>query len=71
MLQDRETLRVAMRAIAKLPPVQQTVIRMRDVEGYSSDEVCTALELSAANQRVLLHRARSQVRTALERHLYA
>ena len=71
VLQDRETLRVAMRAIAKLPPVQQTVIRMRDVEGYSSDEVCTALELSAANQRVLLHRARSQVRTALERHLDA
>jgi RNA polymerase sigma-70 factor, ECF subfamily len=68
-LEDRETLQVAMRAIAALPPAQQTVIRMRDVEGYSSDEVCAALGVSAANQRVLLHRARSRVRAALEAHL--
>jgi RNA polymerase sigma-70 factor, ECF subfamily len=69
ILQDRETLRVAMRAIAELPLTQQTVIRMRDVEGYSSDEVCATLDVSDANQRVLLHRARSRVRSALERHL--
>ena len=68
-LQDRETLQVAMRAIAALPPVQRTVIRMRDVEGYSSEEVCEALEVSPANQRVLLHRARSRVRAELEAHL--
>jgi RNA polymerase sigma-70 factor (ECF subfamily) len=66
--EDRETLRVAMRAIAELPPAQQTVIRMRDVEGYSAEEVCAALDVSANNQRVLLHRARSGVRAALERH---
>ncbi|HEX6021818.1 MAG TPA: RNA polymerase sigma factor [Solirubrobacter sp.] len=66
---DREMLRVAMRAISELPHAQQTVIRMRDVEGYSSEEVCTALEVSEANQRVLLHRARSRVRAALEGHL--
>jgi RNA polymerase sigma-70 factor, ECF subfamily len=69
VLEDRETLGVALRAIAALPFAQQTVIRMRDVEGYSSDEVCAALEVSVANQRVLLHRARSRVRAALEAHL--
>jgi RNA polymerase sigma-70 factor, ECF subfamily len=69
VVQDRETLRVAMRAIAELPPAQRTVIRMRDVEGYSSDEVCAALDVSEGNQRVLLHRGRSRVRQALERHL--
>lgn len=69
VLEDRETLGVALRAIAALPLAQQTVIRMRDVEGYSSDEVCAALEVSVANQRVLLHRARSRVRAALEAHL--
>ena len=69
--QDRETLRVAMGAIAALPPVQQTVMRMRDLEGSSAEEVCTVLEISAANQRVLLHRARSRVRAALEVHLDA
>jgi RNA polymerase sigma-70 factor (ECF subfamily) len=60
---------VALQAIAALPLAQQTVIRMRDVEGYSADEVCAALEVSEANQRVLLHRARSRVRAALEVHL--
>jgi RNA polymerase sigma-70 factor (ECF subfamily) len=68
-VEDRETLRVVMRAIAELPPAQQTVIRMRDVEGYSSEEVCSALDVSEGNQRVLLHRARSKVRAALEEHL--
>jgi RNA polymerase sigma-70 factor (ECF subfamily) len=67
--EDRETLRVAMRAIAELPANQQAVIRMRDIEGWDADEVCTALNVSPANQRVLLHRARSRVRTALEEHL--
>jgi len=69
VVQDRETLRVAMRAIAELPSAQQTVIRMRDLEGCTSEEVCAALDVSAANQRVLLHRARSRVRAALEAHL--
>ena len=66
--EDRETVRVAMRAIAELPPVQQAVIRMRDLQGMESDEVCEMLDVSPANQRVLLHRARSRVRTALEGH---
>ena len=67
-VQDRETVRVVMAAIAGLPAAQQTVIRMRDVEGYSAEEVCTALDVSEGNQRVLLHRARSRVRAALEGH---
>jgi RNA polymerase sigma-70 factor (ECF subfamily) len=45
------------------------VIRRRDVEGFSSEEVCDALGVSEGNQRVLLHRARSRVRAALEAHL--
>jgi RNA polymerase sigma-70 factor, ECF subfamily len=69
IVEDRETLRVVMGAIAELPPAQRTVIRMRDIEGYASDEVCAALEVSEGNQRVLLHRARSRVRAALEEHL--
>ena len=67
--QDRETLRAVMQAIVALPPAQQAVIRMRDLEGCSSEEVCSTLDLSPANQRVLLHRARSRVRAALEDHV--
>lgn len=64
-----ETLALIGQAIAALPPRQRAVITLRDVEGLSSAEVCNVLELSDTNQRVLLHRARSQVRAALERHL--
>ena len=53
-------------AIAGLPVAQRTVIALRDVEGWSSEEVCEALEISPGNQRILLHRARSRVRTAVE-----
>jgi RNA polymerase sigma-70 factor (ECF subfamily) len=56
-------------AIESLPARQRDVIVLRDVEGWSSEEVREALELSEANQRVLLHRARSKVRSALEREL--
>ena len=68
-LLGRETLDVVMRAIEELPDAQRVVITMRDVAGCSPEEVCGALDLSDGNQRVLLHRARSHVRGALERHL--
>ncbi|WP_240776995.1 RNA polymerase sigma factor [Nonomuraea basaltis] len=53
-------------ALAGLPPRQRIVITLRDVEGCTSEEVCEILEISAANQRVLLHRARAAVRGRLE-----
>ena len=67
-LLGRETLDVVRRAIDELPPAQRTVITLRDVYGYSTEEVCATLEVAAPHQRVLLHRARSRVRAALERH---
>jgi RNA polymerase sigma-70 factor, ECF subfamily len=63
-----ETREVISAAIAELPVAQRTVIALRDVEGWSSEEVSEALEISSGNQRVLLHRARSRVRAAIERH---
>jgi RNA polymerase sigma-70 factor (ECF subfamily) len=68
-LQQHETLRVTVEAIALLPPAQRAVITMRDVQGCPPEEVCDVLGVSEGNQRVLLHRARSRVRAALERHL--
>jgi RNA polymerase sigma-70 factor, ECF subfamily len=67
-LLEQETIEVVIGEIGELPVAQQTVIRLRDIEGWSAGEVCAALELSDGNQRVLLHRARSRVRGALERH---
>jgi RNA polymerase sigma-70 factor (ECF subfamily) len=70
-LEARETRDVIAAAIERLPPAQRLVIRLRDVEGWPAHEVCNVLELSESNQRVLLHRARANVRTVLERHLEA
>ena len=64
-----ETRDVILDAIEKLPPAQREVITLRDVDGWTSEEVRNALEISETNQRVLLHRARSKVRRAIERHL--
>jgi RNA polymerase sigma-70 factor (ECF subfamily) len=67
-LLSAETFGVAQRAIEQLPEAQRAVITMRDVAGFSSEDVCDALELSEGNQRVLLHRARAKVRRALEQY---
>ena len=56
-------------AIEQLPSNQRAVITLRDIEGFDADDVCNVLELSDTNQRVLLHRARSKVRRALEQYL--
>jgi RNA polymerase sigma-70 factor, ECF subfamily len=65
----KETLGVIQMAIEELPEAQREVIRLRDVEGWTPMEVADALEITDGNQRVLLHRARSKVRAALERYL--
>jgi RNA polymerase sigma-70 factor (ECF subfamily) len=65
----RETRAQIMAAIEALPENQRTVISLRDVEGWTSEEVCNVLTISETNQRVLLHRARSKVRRALEHYL--
>jgi RNA polymerase sigma-70 factor (ECF subfamily) len=66
-----EARRTILDLIAELPTGQRGVITLRDVEGLSAEEACTVLELTDANQRVLLHRARSKVRQGLERYLNA
>ncbi|MBI1876388.1 MAG: sigma-70 family RNA polymerase sigma factor [Acidobacteria bacterium] len=69
LLLRREALALVEQTIAGLPPTQRAVVTLRDVDGLDAAEVCAILELSEANQRVLLHRARSKVRSVLERHL--
>jgi RNA polymerase sigma-70 factor, ECF subfamily len=56
-------------AIDALPDLQRQVVTLRDVEGLSGKDVCTVLEISEANQRVLLHRGRARVRHALEQEI--
>ena len=64
-----EAMGVVERAIERLPPAQRAVITLRDIQGFSSEEVRNALDVTETNQRVLLHRARSKVRSALEEYM--
>ncbi|MGE5274536.1 MAG: RNA polymerase sigma factor [Verrucomicrobiota bacterium] len=66
---EAETRQVIDRTIAQLPEAQAIVITMCDIEGFAPDEVCNVLDISLTNQRVLLHRARSRVRQALEDYM--
>jgi RNA polymerase sigma-70 factor (ECF subfamily) len=67
-LATAEARQVMLEAIAALPPRQREVITMRDLQGLTAEEARNALDVSETNQRVLLHRARSKVREALERY---
>jgi RNA polymerase sigma-70 factor (ECF subfamily) len=66
-----ETREVVLGAIAALPPAHREVLVLRDLEGWSARETCNVLALSDTNQRVLLHRARSRVRRAIEDYFQA
>ena len=67
-LEARDRLKAA---LAQLPDRQRLIVGLRDVEGYSAEEVCDLLGLTPENQRVLLHRGRSRLRAVLEDYLDA
>jgi len=70
-LLSREFRDVVDDVIETLPASQKEVITLRDIQGWTSEEVCNALGISETNQRVLLHRARSKVRGALDQYFSA
>jgi RNA polymerase sigma-70 factor (ECF subfamily) len=65
----REVRAILGAALTSLPQRQRIVVTLRDVHGHSSDEVCEMLDLTAANQRVLLHRGRARIRELLDGYL--
>jgi RNA polymerase sigma-70 factor, ECF subfamily len=67
-LLSQETRAHLEKAIKALPPNQRDIIILRDIEGWTSVEICGFLGISEVNQRVLLHRARSKVRNVLEKY---
>lgn len=65
----KEVREVIQKALEELPEAQRAVVTLRDVEGWDSEDVCNALELTETNQRVLLHRGRARIRAKLELYL--
>lgn len=68
-LETSESIRTIRETVERLPGSQREVITLRDIVGCTAEETCNALGLSESNQRVLLHRARTKVRAALEQEL--
>jgi RNA polymerase sigma-70 factor (ECF subfamily) len=68
-VEGRETVACVRAAIEALPPLHRQVITLRDVEGWPAGEICAVLDLTPANQRVVLHRARARVRDAVASYL--
>jgi RNA polymerase sigma-70 factor (ECF subfamily) len=64
-----ELIAIARRELDRLPERQRMVVTLRDILGFDSGEVCQLLEISVANQRVLLHRGRAAVRRVMEDYL--
>jgi RNA polymerase sigma-70 factor (ECF subfamily) len=60
-----EALELVRRELDRLPDSQRVVVSLRDLHGLDADEVCALLDLTVANQRVLLHRGRARIRAAL------
>ncbi|MGQ0562665.1 MAG: RNA polymerase sigma factor [Gemmatimonadota bacterium] len=58
-------------AVRELPLAQREVVTLRDIEGWSAEEVCELLNITGANQRVLLHRGRMAIRNKLRIYLDA
>jgi RNA polymerase sigma-70 factor, ECF subfamily len=69
LLQRKEAMAHLQKALGGLPATQRAVVTLRDVEGMDSEDVCNILEISENHQRVLLHRARSKLRRALEQYV--
>jgi len=68
LIAEEELNAVIRQTIDKLPEIQQAIISLRDMDGLSMEEICKILEISESNSRVLLHRARSKIWQAIEKH---
>ena len=70
LLLSKESLELIEKTVQRLPDAQRQIIVLHDLEGIDSEEICKGLNISPTNQRVLLHRARSKVRTVLNQYLH-
>lgn len=61
-----ESNEVVQRAVAILPPVQRSIILLRDLEGYSYDEIAVAMNLTDSQVKVYLFRARKKIKKQLK-----
>ncbi|ROL62335.1 RNA polymerase sigma factor [Bacteroidetes/Chlorobi group bacterium ChocPot_Mid] len=64
-LEKSEVNNVLNNAISKLPDIQKLILQLKDIEGYSYEEIANILDKSVGTIRVTLSRARNQLRNIL------
>jgi RNA polymerase sigma-70 factor, ECF subfamily len=69
LVSNQQAMTILASELAQLPERQRVIVILRDTLGWTSEEVCNALEINETNQRVLLHRARTRLRATLEAHV--
>ncbi len=68
LIASEELNNIVRRAIDKLPSLQQSIVTLREMEGLKMEDICKILEISESNSRVLLHRARTKIWQAIDKH---
>jgi len=68
LLTSDELKNIIYSTIEKLPPIQQSIVSLRDMEGMSMPEICKVLDITESNSRVLLHRARAKIWQVIEEY---
>jgi len=68
-LEAKDTLNHVLHIAAQLPPPQDDIFRLRDIEGYTYREIAEQLQLTEDQVRVYLHRARTRLRQQLQTQL--
>lgn len=68
LLEEQQLKQCIHKTLAKLPDLQKTVFLLREIEQIAFEEICEILNISAANVRVLLHRARLQLMQMIDHY---
>ena len=68
LLEEQQLQACISKAIDQLPPAQKTAFILRDLEQLSFEDICSILTVSAANVRVLVHRARLTLMQIIDRY---
>lgn len=66
-LEETEIREIIMDKVSELPENQRIIFTMREIDGCSHREIAQVLDLSEGNVRTLFHRAKDQLKKAIER----
>lgn len=67
-LHNKEFMSVLQKCMQRLPPLWLSVFRMKHLDDEGTDEICAALKLTSSNYWVIIHRAKVNLRSCLQKN---